>query len=623
MYDSRKTRRKKGGQSMFNKLGNVASRMGTRMANRASEIKQKAIKTTKKLTENIKSDRLTALIKQTDVKTFCCAKSEDSHGAVNFMTGKKQIGLNMFGNNHGTDCIPVKSGQCDVRGKYTHKYRCFDSKYYPTPGDIPEKFPEFPKNIPLFGDKLLAKILKGIDKDKVSPNFKSDVENSIHELNTKHTELQASYKIIQEYFDKYKDILRLPSIEQFKNSKKSANAEWYSLISDKKGRAKKIKDVNPKVFANMFKQMNAYAKEIVLRQNGLRCDSKSIELFGKFGEATENSNLTKNQQREQFAQNDTVYPDTVTPVNDKYELLTKEDHKHIEMYKRPVGSEQLGELIYTFNKEPRVIASIQDGLINTYVKQLNDFIQTLHCFINGSPKLTRMDMRKRESSEKSNEPIRYSSRVKSYILMGSYMNYENALNDHLLEITPMLDGIIEYEGYGRLKYTTRMVRYIGTVKNYIEDPAKKGNTVEEALYYGMFHNIYERNYDENNPHQTTCQHISKMGTKVLKASSEATRLTVKMLGISALLAAGVTTFATVLVLTIIPVIPTLFAFKIVGLDDQCLANCESGAESPPDTSFGDTIRMLLNFGTLGAYGANGGTNNRTKRRRRLSLRKYR
>jgi hypothetical protein len=609
MYDSRKTKRKKGGQPKWKDFKALGSRVGIRMANRVSSVKQAVTKTVKKAASNLKSDRLTALMKGTNTQTFCCDKSEDSHKSTFFLSNEKQIGLNLFGKNNGTDCKPVWSGLCNSRGKYTHKYRCFDAKYYPMPSDIPDKFPVFPEKAPVFGDDLFKKLKKGIDGEFYNKASIDVAKQISDDLQSDYNNLMKDYKNIQEYFEKYKDVLRIPSLEQFKNSQKSANTEWYSLITDNKGRKKKIKDVNKKVIATMLKQLTSYGKDISLKQIGLRCETKSIELYGKFGQTPVKDKYINPK-------------DIVTRLDDKDELITTEDEGTVKTYKQPKDNTDKTKrvLIYTFFKVEPEITTIQDGLITQYVRNLQLFIDTLHAFINGS--------RKRKKFSRDMSGIQgISSRYGSYILMGNYMNYENALNDHLLEVAPMLDNIIEYQGY-RDNYMRRMVRYIALVKSYVDNPANQGNTISDALYYGLYNNIYERNYNDSNPYQKTCQHISKLETKVVKVSSEVTRLSLKILGISALV--GIIAVGTAVVITFSPVLVPLALMKLNNVAEASVLfdGMPMKLDRPTFNTmsengmFADYLRISL-VGPLGMlYPENNGGKNRTRRRRQISLRKY-
>jgi hypothetical protein len=411
-----------------------------------------AIKSLSKLKSSLKSDRLDALMKGAKVQTFCCKTSKDDK--LTQPTDSMSIPSfpNLFGNNRGEDCQPVYSGQCNVRGLRTHKYRCFDSKYYPVIANYPGKLPDFPSDT--MGLKL--------------------PERDIMNIRDKLDELKMEAREINKLLLEKKDLLQVPSLEQYKNAAKMANTKWYSMLTNKSDLNKKIRDIDPKDLNNLFTQLYKYAKMVKEKQSALLCnvDSKRI-----YGEITKPDNSKK----------------TPPPKFDEYNFINEGKNYSVDETWKTVKIflvENSGKKTKVFEyvkSEPRYEIP-KDGRISKYAKDLNAVIESFGKYI------------KAESSN---------------AIMLASQRYLSRLTEYNLSVSTNLDAYVRHQGFLD-DYLHRMVRYIALVKQFIQDKSNQYKPLSEALYYGLYNNIDERNFNESVPEQATCQHVSKMGTKFAK-----------------------------------------------------------------------------------------------------------
>jgi hypothetical protein len=348
MYNNRKTQRKKGGS--FLTAAKQATRRGINFTT------NKIVSATSNVKKSIKGDRIKAIYNGTKVQTFCCETNKDVTESSNPINK-----LNIFGKNNGSDCVPSYSGQCNITGKHTHKFRCFDAKYYPTPSKYPDKFPDFPSpnHNTDFNDKLFNTLVAN-----GSPNT-SDLKINITKLMNMRIEFVQANSDIKTYLEKYKDVLRLPTLEEFKNSKKQANTKWYDIISTSSGRNTKIKQVHKPDIDTMLRKLNDYAKHIQLKQLGLRCSRESAEVYAKFGVVHDITIPNKSVVGSSDKQTD----------EDGTEYETEEDSKHVIIYKKDKSGVKKPVYEYTKKLEPTQL--IHDGKVSKYLNELNTF---LHLF---------------------------------------------------------------------------------------------------------------------------------------------------------------------------------------------------------------------------------------------------
>ena len=444
MYDSRKTKRKKGGG-----ISNIVAQAATGLANKVT---QQAVKTSSKIKKSIKSDRLDSIVKGTNVKTFCCDKSRDRTA----MFGMPSI----FGENKGEKCVPSYTGLCNEIGKHSHKYRCFDVKYYPMVSEFPGKIPSFPSK-PM-----------GVSLAKDLPD-----------LSTKIMELERSNADINNLVQKNKAKLRVPTLEEFKNSKKNANAKWYSLLTNRSDRNKKIKDVPKEDLNALFKHLYEYAKSVEMRQMEIRCSIESNSTFAKFEFKTKSTNST--EKKDASFENEMI-----TEQGDK--LISVEDSKEVKVYVQKKGESKRSDTpLYTYEKPEGDVIVATPGKLSVYIKRVDEASKILNEYINKNILLK---------------------------LMLPYQRYAARMNEHFSEVTTALNSIIDHQGF-RDNYVARMTRYIALVKNYVEDRKNEGNTISDALYHGLYDTIYERNYNSRSvsyPEHAECQHVTKLLTKLAK-----------------------------------------------------------------------------------------------------------
>lgn len=442
MYDSRKTKRKKGGG-----VKDIMAQAATGLTNK---ITQKVVSTSSKIKKSMKSDRLDSIIKGTNVKTFCCNESRDTSS----MFGMPSI----FGDNKGEKCVPSYTGLCNEIGSYSHKYRCFNAKYYPMVS-------EYPGNIPSFPSKPM-----GLSLAKDLPD-----------LSTKIMELERSNADINNLVQKNKAKLRVPTLEEFKNSKKLANAKWYSLLTNRSDRNKKIKDVPKEDFNALFKNLYEYAKSAEMRQMEIRCSIESKSIIAEFKLKKPNSTEKKDANSNN---------EIITEQGDK--LISVEDSKEVKVYIQRKGELKRSDTpLYIYEKPKGGVIVATPGKLSNYIKRVDEASKILNEYINKNILLK---------------------------IMLPYQRYAARINEHFSEVTTALNSIIEHQGF-KDNYVARMTRYIALVKNYVEDRKNEGKTVSDALYHGLYDTIYERNYNSSSvsyPEHAECQHVSKFATKIAK-----------------------------------------------------------------------------------------------------------
>ena len=292
--------------------------------------------------------------------------------------------------------------------------------------------------------------------------------NVIEKLN----ELKVDANEINKLLVEKKDVLQIPSLEQYKNQTKMANTKWYSMLTNKTELNKKIGDIDPKELNIMFTQLYKYAKTVKQKQNALQCNIDSKDIYGKITTANNNASPP-------------IKFDDFNFVNDGKKYITEENGGEVKIFL--VENSDKKE-IFKYIKPLPDFAIKEHGKVSKYVKDLRSVVSFFGRYI---------------SAESSNA------------LMLASQRYLSRLTEYTLSVSTNLDAYINHQGL-RDDYLRRMVRYIALVKQFILDKSNQSKPFSEALYYGLYHNIDERNFQNNVPEQATCQHVSKMGSKFAK-----------------------------------------------------------------------------------------------------------